>query len=367
MSEIPFVTELGDALDVVIATRSPARRSRQLRLRATFRRARVLVALGVVLAGGGVAAAAILDQGTTTTVAAGLSCFSGTSWNNSTTSASDVPQSGSSATAACAAEMGLPASRLIACARPVEGVVVFEASNDPTDRCKSLGLSPLPTDYSMAVSQIHALQQALIADYDQSDCTPPSQLAQEADADLQRLGFTGWHAVVQTGRAAETDFNGPCGEFTSMGASIPGDGGVGLDASNQTVLIQNGAPRSILHLAQSVSGPTMNATGNQCYSLSGAEQLVRDMLATAAGRTVPVEFAVTKQAPNTTLMGGSGTSATSDGRQTYYDQGCTVVAGVATAADGQTFLVQLENNTGTPSPNYAPPAASTYQPNLTSG
>jgi hypothetical protein len=366
MSEIPFVIELGDALDSAIATHTPARQSRQRQLRTTLRRGRVLIAVGVVLVGGGVATAAILDQGTTTTVAAGLSCVSGTSWSNSTSGASDVSQNGNSPTAACASEMGVPAATLIACAKPVEGVVVFEASSDPADQCKSLGLAPLPTDYSTAVSQIHALQQALTADYDQSDCIPPSQLAQDADADLQRLGFAGWHAVIETGRAAETDFDGPCGEFTSTGLSISG-AFVGLNGSNQTVMIENGAPRSIMHLAESVSGPTMDASGNQCYALSGAQQLVRDMLDKAAGRTVPVEFAVTKEAPNTTLMGGSGRGAYADGRQTYYDQGCTVVSGLGTASDGQTFLVTLQNNAGTLIPDNAPPPASAYQSDLTNG
>jgi hypothetical protein len=366
MSEIPFVTQLGDALDSAIAAHTPARPARQRRLRTTLRRGRVLIAFGVVLVGGGVATAAILDQSTTTTVAAGLSCVSGTSGTNWTSSAADVPQNGDSPTAACASEMGVPAATLIACAKPVEGVVVFEADSDPADQCKSLGLAPLPTDYTAAITQIHALQQALTADYDQSDCISPSQLAQDADADLQRLGFAGWHAVIETGRAAETDFDGPCGEFTANGASISGVA-VGLNASNQTVMIQNGAPRSIMHLAESVSVPTMNASGNQCYTLSGAQELVRDMLDQAAGRTVPIEFAVTKEAPNTTLMGGSGSGPYADGRQTYYDEGCTVVSGFGTASDGQTFLVTLQNNAGTLIPENAPPPASAYQSDITNG
>jgi hypothetical protein len=366
MTEIPFVTRLGDALDVAIATHTPARRSRQRRLRATLRRGRVLVAFGVVLVGGGVATAAILDQGTTTTVAAGLSCVSGTSGNNATSFASDVSQNGNSPTVACASEMGVPAATLIACAKPVEGVVVFESSSDPVDQCKSLGLAPLPTGYSTSVTQIHALQQALTADYNRSDCIPPSQLAQDADTDLRRLGFVGWHAVIETGREAERDFDGPCGEFTATGLSVSGVF-VGLNPSNQTVMIQNGPPRSIMHLAESVTVPAMDASGNQCYTLSGAQRLVRDMLDKTAGRLVPVEFAVTKEAPNTTLMGGSGSGAYAHGRQSYYDKGCTVLSGLGTASDGQTFLATLQNTAGTAIPDNAPPPASAYQSELTNG
>jgi hypothetical protein len=172
--------------------------------------------------------------------------------------------------------------------------------------------------------------------------------------------------VIDTGSAAETDFDGPCGEFTSTGASISGVA-VGRNASNQTVLIQNGAPRSIMHLAESVTVSTMNASGNQCYTLSGAQQLVRDMLDKAAGRTVPVEFAVTKEAPNITLMGGSGSGTYADGRQNYYEQGCTVVSGFGTASDGQTFQILLQNKAAQPDPNNAPPPASAYQLDLSNG
>ncbi len=361
--------------DRIVASRAAPRSRRAARpLRATVRRGRVLIAFAVVLVCGGVATAAILGQGTTTLVAAGLSCIPGTS-NAATSDAYNVPQNGNSPTVACAHVIGVPASTLIACAKPAEGVVVFEANSDPADQCQSLGFTPLPPGYTAAITEIHALEQALTADYDQSDCMSPRQLAQDANADLQRLGFSDWHAAIDTTSAARAEFAGPCGEFPATGASIS-TADAALNASNQTVRIEIGAPRSILQLAENVVEPTINASGDQCYTLAGAQQLVRDMLDKAAGHTVPVKFAVTKEAPNTTAMGGGSGGAYADGRQTYYNQGCTIVSGFGTASDGQTFLVLLENNTGAPADNTGTSAAnvspqgaptSAFQSNLTTG
>ena len=349
----------------IVASPTAAFRSRRATrpIRARLRHGRVLIALAVALVGGGVATAAILDQGTTRTVAAGLSCISGTSGRTAKVDAYNVPQNGDSPTAACAPVIGVPASTLIACAKSVEGVVVFEANSDPVDQCKSLGLTPLPTDYTAAITQIHALEQALTVDYDQADCISPGQLAQDADADLQRLGFTGWHAVIDKASAAHAAFGGPCGEFPATGSSIS-TADAALNASNQTVIIEIGASRSILRLAESTTEPISDASGNECYTLAGAQQLVRNMLDKATGRTVAVEFAVTKELPYTTLMGGGGNGAYADGRQHYYDQGCTVVTGLGTASDGHTFQVALENKAGPSDPNNLSPPASAYQPNL---
>jgi hypothetical protein len=356
---------------VTSPTTAPRARRAARPLRTTLRRGRVLIAVGVVLVGGGVATAAILDQGTTTLVAHGLSCMSGTN-NDASSGAYNVEQNGDSPTAACAPVIGVAASTLVACAKPQTGVVVYEADSDPAGQCQSLGLTPLPTDYSAAITQIHALQQALTADYDQSDCISPSQLAQDANADLQRLGFTGWHAVIDTTSAAGAEFAGPCGQFPASGSAIS-TANAALEADNHTVMIEIGAPRSVLQLAESVTMPTIDASGQQCYTLAGAQQLVHDMLDKAAGRTVPVEFAVTKEQTGTTAMDGSGSAAT-DGRQQQYDQGCTIVSGFGAASDGQTFQVMLQNNAGAPftdgtPSNPSPQGATTsaFQSDLTNG
>jgi hypothetical protein len=142
----------------------------------------VLAGLVVVLVGGGVATAAIVGQGSTTLVARGLSCMSGT--GNDANGAYNVPQNGQSPTAACAQEMRVPAAKLVACANPKSGAVVYESNGD-ADQCKSLGLAPLPADYASANARVHSLQQALTSDYDRSDCMSPKQLAREVNADLQ--------------------------------------------------------------------------------------------------------------------------------------------------------------------------------------
>lgn len=354
------------------AARTQARSTRRKRRGAPLRRGRVSAVFAVmILVGGGVATAAILNQGTTTVVADGLSCISGTSGATSTSDAYNVPQHGDNPTDACAPVIGKPASALIACVKPIEGVVVFEANSDPADQCKSLGFAPLPTDYPAAITQIHALEQALTADYNQADCISPTQLAQDANADLERLGFIGWHAVIDRSSATGAEFAGPCGEFPATGGSIS-TADAAFTARNQTIMIEIGAPHSILQLAETVTEPTINASGDQCYTLAGAQQLVHEMLDKAAGRPVPVKFAVTKEPPNSKAMGGSGGGPMADGRQTYYDQGCTIVSGLGTASDGQTFMVLLENNAGGPAYNVNPPGPQgppngAFQSHLTDG
>lgn len=355
MSEIQFVKELGDALETAISQHvSPARVPRRHR-RPKWVRPRVMVGLAVLAVGGGVAGAAIVDQSTTTLVAHGLSCYSGT--GNDANAAYNVPQNGQNPTAVCATLIGEPATRLVACADPKIGAVVYESNGDP-NQCQSLGLALLPANYAAANSQVYALQQALAADYNRADCTAPQQLAQEAQADLQRLGFTGWKAVVGTSTAFNVQYAGPCGDFPG-GGSATWNVAAALDATNHTVTILSGAARSIQQAARRTFTQALTATERRCYTLAGAQQLVRHLLDTTAGRTVPTKFAATRQEPGGQFSDGA--------RQRYYDQGCTLFADLSIASDGQTFLALLENNTGAPLKDGAAVPNSAYQPTLPQG
>lgn len=333
MSEISFVSRLGDTLEQTLAPQIvPARTRRRL---PRWMSSRMALGLGVLVLGAGAATAAtLIDQGTTTLVAGGLECISGTNNDVGPYFATGL-QHGDSPTSACATLLSVPAGRLVACAKSAAGVVVYESSGDP-DQCQSLGLTPLPADYTAAVGQVHALQQALAADYNKADCVPPQQLAQDADSDLQRLGFAGWHAAIDRSSAATDEYGGPCGQFPALGGSISSPVAA-LEADHRTVMIEIGASASTLQLAERVVTPAVAASGERCYTLATAQQLVHNMLNTAAGHTVPVKFAVAREQ--------SGPQALL-GRQQYYDQGCTVISGIGTASDGQTFLVVLENKTG---------------------
>lgn len=337
MSEIPFVSQLGETLEQTLAPKIKPARRRLLLPR--WLSPRIAVVLGVLVVGGGAATAAtLIDQGTTTLVAHGLSCISGTNNGNAKTDAYNVTQNGASPTDACATLIGVPAARLVACADTKAGVVVYESDGDP-NQCQSLGLTPLPVDYTTAIGRVHALERALTADYNKADCMSPRQLAQDADSDLQRLAFVGWHAVIDTASAAGAEYAGPCGEFPATGAFSTAD--AALDASNHTVMIELGATRSALQLGERNAGRMATVSGQRCYTLATAQQLVHNMLNAAAGHTVPVRFAVAQEPPNDQM---------SDTRQQYYDQGCTIIAGFGTASDGQTFLVLLENKAGKPQP-----------------
>jgi alpha-D-ribose 1-methylphosphonate 5-triphosphate synthase subunit PhnH len=125
------------------------------------------------------------------------------------------------------------------------------------------------------------------------------------------------------------------------------------------VTILSGAPRSIRQLAARTFTALQAATGQRCYTLAAAQQLVHRLLNAAAGRAVPVNFALTQQE--------RGAQFTDVERQRYYDQGCTVVVDVSTASDGQTFLVLLQNKAGTPLKDGAAVPDSAYEPRLTRG
>jgi hypothetical protein len=357
MSQIPFIDHLGDALETMISQRVTTEQEPRRRRRPRWLRPRVLAGLVVVLVGGGVATAAIVGQGSTTLVARGLSCMSGT--GNGANGAYNVPQNGQSPTAACAQEMRVPAAKLVACANPKSGAVVYESNGD-ADQCKSLGLAPLPADYASANARVHSLQQALTSDYDRSDCMSPKQLAREVNADLQRLGFVGWRAVIDTGDASEQEYVGPCGDFPATGGAIS-SAAAALDAGNHTVEIGTGPPRSVQQIAERVM-PVLSAGVGRCYTLTGAQRLVRDILDKAAGRTTPARFAVVRAPSDAQAMLGPQL-------RHYYDRGCTIVVGLGTTPDGQTFLVKLENNAAAQAPDNGngPIPDSAYKPALTRG
>lgn len=317
----------------------PAKTHRRKGFRNSSRRARIMVALAALLIGGGVATAAIRGQSTKQIVAAGLGCV----WNQGSDSAWDVAQNGDSPTAACAPVTGVPASELVACASERGGgIVVYQKNGDRADQCKSHGLESLPANYHSTIIQVHALEKALTADYNKSDCVAPQQLAKEANGDLARLGFTGWRAVIDWGGAAGMDEMGHCGQFPLSGTSIS-DAAAAV-ATNGTVRIEIGEPRSILRLQMSTVWPIINGSGDRCYTLAGAQQMVRSVLDKAAGRTVPVKFAVTREQAGAVVADGLGSSRP----QTRYDQGCTIVGGTGTAFDA--LWVQLLNKAGRPSP-----------------
>jgi hypothetical protein len=341
MSQIPFVAALGEALDSATQAdraRTTHRAPRRSRIRRPRFDRRLLAVLAVVVVGGGAATAALLQPNPTTTLAAhGLACISGTD-NSAPSDAYNVPQHGQSPTVACSPVIGVPASRLIACADPKIGAVVYE-SNGSADQCETLHLRPLPAGYASANANVYALERKLQRAYDAHNCTPPQLLAREANRALASLGFTGWHAVVQTTPPGSGQIAGACGAYPGSGVAIS-DPASALNADNHTVMIVPGVSRTIDHVLTTVEQPLLRASGRRCYSLRGLEKMIAARLASAGGRGLAVRFAVSQEQRGTQAMFG---------RQHFYDEGCAITTSVGTAVDGRSFVAELQDRHAAPS------------------
>jgi hypothetical protein len=341
MSQIPFVAALGDALESATEAdraRAGGRAPRRSILHLPRFDRRLFAALAVVLVGGGAATAALLQPNPTTTLAAhGLACISGTD-NGAPSDAYNVPQHGQSPTVACSPVIGVPASRLIACADPKIGAIVYE-SNGSADQCETLHLRPLPAGYASANANVYALEQDLQRAYDARNCTPLQELAREANRALVSLGFTGWHAVVQTTQPGAGGIAGPCGAYPGSGVAIS-DPASALNAGNHTVMIVPGVSRTVDHVLTIVEQPVVRASGRRCYSLGGLERMVAARLAAAGGRGLAIRFTVSREQQGTQAMFG---------RQHFYDEGCVIAVSVGTAVDGRSFVVALQDRHAAPS------------------
>jgi len=342
MSQIPFVNQLGDALEMATAHAPAPRR------RLPGRRGWLVVALAVLVLGG-IAAAETLRS--STNLAAGrISCISGTSNANAKVFSYDIEANGRTPQQACSPVMRRPAGRLVACDSARYGVVVYEASGRP-GQCGRLGIRVLPATYAAADAHVHRLIFALARLYRAQNCIAPATLAREVDATLARLGFPGWRAALQLSPARSS--TGPCGQFPATGSSAS-DPAASLDNQHDIVMINNGAARSMDSVTGTVGYRLIVASGRRCYTLASIQRYVRRALAAAHS---PIEFASTAEQAGTQAMLG---------RQRYYDEGCAIVVGVGTAADGRTIQVQLQDRSSSPASASGNVPPSAYQPVLRS-
>lgn len=346
MSEIPYITHLGDELERVLAT-APAR-ARRRRLRVTWR----LVPVLVILAAGAAAADTLLSDSTPTVlVADGLQCMYGTD-NRTTSSLSDMEQRGRTPTQACGAAMDVAPAKLIACYDDRVGVVVYEATGHP-GQCVALRLSPLPPGYRSATARVYRLQRALNRIYSRQDCITPHRLAAESQSALKRAGFVGWHPRLLLTPLPQS--SGPCGVFPGFG-NVLSDASAALDGRRHAVSIENGPSRSMgaLMIHETVTlGP---ASGRRCYTLAGAQGLA---LRSLASTHVPARFAATREPRGEQFGAGPR-----DRRQARYDRGCSIVTGVTTAPDGRTMLIWLvdRHSPALPYPGPGMPPVGAYRP-----
>jgi hypothetical protein len=232
MSEIPFVNQLGDAIEEAIAHRASARRRLVGR-----RRWRLIVVLAMLLLGGAAGARTLFFSSTQAAAIYGIGCYDGTGPDAS--GSFDVY--GPSAVAACrgvyrheGSRLGRPGAKLVACVGgPGPIAMVFEARG--AGQCQRLGFAPLSHGYAAAVAKVYRLDTALLALVRSRACVPPLELAGRVDRVLAELDWVGWRAVVRW----DVSPRGPCGDLGYDSSGEPAVRG-SLDVAHDTVLVFTG-------------------------------------------------------------------------------------------------------------------------------
>lgn len=301
---IPFVQALGDELERAIAAR-----------RGRIRRRITIGAVGFAVAASGVAAASEFFGSPEQLATTSVGCYDRA---DMTAGVSVVSVAEGTPVEACRRVMGTDRP-LVACADSAQVVVL------PDTTCAEAGLRQLPAEYSAARARFIALERAIAA-LEASECIPPEALAERVQRLLDDSGWTGWRAQVRSDLSS-----GPCGTVTSMG----GDGRRYIEGSfdprEKLVIVTSEPPRALMDLLYAPDGiaaPTMDATGERCYTVDGAKALARRRLADA-GR--PLTFTVGSKPAATDISGPRGDRL---------DAGCAVIVGVATTPEGG-ILVEL--------------------------
>ena len=309
MSEIPFVNQLGDEIEQAAAARIAARRGR-------IRRRVVVGTIGFAVAATGVAAASgVFTAGTPEQLAtSGIGCYDRADLQHANVSV--LSTGTASPTETCRRVMHTQGP-LVACGGPA--VMVFPGG---PGTCEKLGLQPLPAEYDAARKRVNRLARRIEAIETSVDCWDPRDLARRVQTLLDGLpGWRGWRTRIPRSMA-----EGPCGTVSYAG----GDGSRSIDGvvdvRTRTVTITLTAARSTLDLLDRLTD-LPDASIERCYDRAGAETLARERLA-ASGRTV--KFNVEH------LDGGSVQRF-----QDRIDEGCSVIVGFGSAADGYGIEVAI--------------------------
>ena len=240
MSDIPYVNQLGDAIEAAIAREQPARRRQLPRIGGLRGRRGAAVMLAVLAIGGAAAALAHTLQNSTALVTGGIACYPGTGTDAS--AYYNVEADGRSPQAACArvfrtdgpVALGQPGVKLVACADPHGFVAVFRASG-AADQCRSERMSPLHArPYAAAQARVDRLVAALTVIGASRPCIPPATLVGDVQHALDRLGWSGWHAQIRHNLG-----EGGCGLYEGTGSSFS-DPTASLDAAHHVVWVVPG-------------------------------------------------------------------------------------------------------------------------------
>lgn len=342
MSEIPFINELGDRLELA-AQRSLSQRHRWVQR--PRRHGRLVVVLALLALGGGVATAAtVLSSSTTTLVAAGISCLDGTRPDNFTSATGGVNPLGHSPTAACARLIGRPASALIACESGRYGIDVLVRTG-PAERCRALGMARLPLNYGPIATRLVSLDHALRTLYESSNCVSYPTFKADVEAIVSRFGLVGW-------RVSGTRLGGRCGLFPASGSNYS-DWRYAVQGHGQTVDITSGPPRSVYAASSQANVQIEAATNARCLTVTELRSLIID----GPLRTLDLPFRFAVTAINTTTGNNASTVDAGGPYGNRYAQGCAVplIAAPNAAATAIDSWIAWRGARVVPDWSYSPP------------
>jgi hypothetical protein len=309
MSEIPFVKQLGDAIERSAAAHIAGRR-RRIRRRLTGG------VLAFAVAASGVAAASgLFESGTPEQLAsAGIGCYDRASFHDANVTVLSTGVSTPIETCRRVLHIKGP---MVACAG--QAVLVFPGE---AGTCEKLGFKPLGPEYFATRRRVNALNRELQRVEASVDCWEPYELSRRVRRLLERTpGWSGWTTRVDRAMA-----EGPCGMVSQPdGTGAWTVDGV-LDTQTHTVIVMQGPARSTLELLDQLDDLAVASTA-RCYDRAGAEALARERLA-ASGRTVTFHIEH--------LDGGSV-----DAFQDRIDEGCSVIPGFSPADDGYGIVVTI--------------------------
>jgi hypothetical protein len=350
MSEIPFIHDLGEALDAAIATQRSRRRFGGRRPSRMSRRGLLALVLGALLAGGGAAAATLL--GPSQRLADGnIDCFFTTAPGptlSARTPDAGAQSVGPSPIATCRrwyrlnAHTGIDASTLgfVACRHNATTVDVYVADNRPR-QCQRLGERPLPATYPAALARLRALEARLDVIQRRRACKSPRALAQEVRDALTSLGLNDWRIALPPSHPSPRLLNSPAGTggtcatlIYSPAANAPGFPAQ-LQPNRRTVSISTGPPRHLSTLVYHASATLYQQTYQHCFTAASVRALVRR--AFADSRLVP------RFTTNAAPVGQSYLPSS----QRLYDKGCVRFRS-AYVVNGDRFVDVWLNARGAP-------------------
>jgi hypothetical protein len=309
VSEIKFVNQLGDAIERSAAA-AIARRRR-------FRRRITLGALGFTIAATGVAAGSGVFSSPEELAGNAIGCYDRASLTANTA----VLHAGDQSPVETCRRVLKTDARLVACA----GEVVHVFPGGP-GTCRKLGLAPLPAEYAAARLRVNELAREVLELERRIDCLPPAEFAERVDALLARSGWSGWRTELRLDVE-----DGPCGTVSNPGGAGQRTIEGSLDVDNRRVMVFGTISRSLADLLfgpQGISGPTMDASGERCYTVEGAQELARRLLVDT-GR--PLTFTTGSIPAASELTGERGKRLA---------EGCAVIVGISPTADDQ-LLVEI--------------------------